>query len=115
MNLGKQLQNLMDRENISQKQLAQELHLHKSTLNGYIRNHRQPSLETVVVLAAFFHTTSDYLLGISAKQKTMETYTKEEEYLILEYRKIAPAWKPLFLRILRQFSESGKKNMHPLE
>ncbi len=104
MNVGKQLKNLLERENISQKQLAGDLKLHTSTLSGYVRNHRQPDLDTIAQLAAYFHTSADYLLGLSSCQTPNCSLTPKEQRILAEYRQIPSAIKPLFLRILHAFA-----------
>ena len=70
MDFGKQLQNLIDQKNLTQRQLAKALHINASTLNGYIKNQRQPDLEMLVRIASYFDTTTDYLLGYSPGKKS---------------------------------------------
>ncbi len=45
MDIGTQLQNLLDEKNITQKVLAGELGISATTLNGYMKNRRRPDPE----------------------------------------------------------------------
>ena len=65
MDIGLQLRNLLEQDGISQKQLAEDLNISATTLNGYIQNRRQPDAKMVIRLASYFHTTTDYIYGIT--------------------------------------------------
>ncbi|MBQ8883837.1 MAG: helix-turn-helix transcriptional regulator, partial [Oscillospiraceae bacterium] len=62
MDIGYALQNLLDNNNMTQKQLAIAIKISPNTLNGYIRNNHQPDYETLISIAKFFNVTVDYLL-----------------------------------------------------
>lgn len=63
MDLGNRIQNLLDEKDVTQRQLAADLHLNPNTVNGYIKNRRFPDCETIARIAAYLDTTVDYLLG----------------------------------------------------
>lgn len=65
MNFGKRLEGLIERENISKKELALALGIAPNTLSGYIKNKRQPDLTMLTKIADYFNTTTDYLLEYS--------------------------------------------------
>ena len=48
---------------LKQEELADILHLSKSTISSYERGQQLPPLDKLVCLADFFHVTTDYLLG----------------------------------------------------
>lgn len=62
MNFGERLLNLLDEKDISQKDFAAMLNIAPSTLNGYIKNKRQPDFELVKSIVFILDTSADYLL-----------------------------------------------------
>lgn len=54
---------LRKRENKTQKELAKELGIAQSTLAGYEQGTREPSFETLEVIANYFGVTKANLLG----------------------------------------------------
>lgn len=109
MNIGHQLRKLLEEKGIKQTELANALHLSASTLNGYIRNYRQPDANTVVRLAAYFNTTTDYLYGVTPlREDPTSPYNAEERRLIDIYRAIPDDKKLLFLETGKLFSSFEK-------
>ncbi len=108
MNIGKQIENLLEREGITQKELAKALHIHNSTLNGYIKNRRQPDYETIAALARYFNTTSDYLLGLSDEPVPLKCCTPKEQLFLLQYRSIPNFQRSVFHQMLTLFSGRPK-------
>ena len=56
---------LLDRENMTQKELAECIDVSESALSRYIAGRREVPIETVTEMATALHTSSDYLLGRS--------------------------------------------------
>ncbi|MGN0342568.1 MAG: helix-turn-helix domain-containing protein [Roseburia sp.] len=65
MNIGTRIKCLLEEENMTQKELADILHISASTLNGYIKKGKEPDYAILIRLANYFNTTTDYLLGRS--------------------------------------------------
>lgn len=63
--LGERLQGLIKESGLEQQQIAQALGIKRSTFNGYVNNTREPRLETLKAIAAYFKVTVDYLIGHS--------------------------------------------------
>lgn len=61
MNLGKKIECFIFQKGITQKTLANDLNIATTTLNGYIKNKRQPSYETLVAIADYFEISCDHL------------------------------------------------------
>lgn len=109
MDIGMQLRNLLDQDGITQKHLAEELNISATTLNGYIQNRRQPDARTIVRLASYFRTTTDYIYGLTALREPVDLpYNAEERHLVNIYRAIPEDKKPLFIETGLTFSKSGK-------
>ncbi|MBO4838350.1 MAG: helix-turn-helix transcriptional regulator [Lachnospiraceae bacterium] len=49
----------------TQNEVADELHIARSTYSSYETGRRTPQADALVSLARYFGTTSDYLLGLS--------------------------------------------------
>ena len=60
---GEQLKTLLEERDMSQVELAQALHLGKSTVSQYISGTRTPDLSTLKRIAEFFAVSLDFLLG----------------------------------------------------
>ncbi len=69
MNFSIRLENLLEEENLTQKQLALDLHIANSTVNGYVKNNREPDFSMLIRLARYFNVSTDYLLGLSPEKK----------------------------------------------
>lgn len=50
--------------NLTQKQLAEKLHLHQTTVKDWETKGKQPNYETLVELTKIFEVSAGYLLGI---------------------------------------------------
>lgn len=56
------LTSLRKKNKMTQDALAQRINLARSTIAGYENKKRQPSYETLAMLADFFHVSIDFLL-----------------------------------------------------
>ena len=66
--LGKRILELRTAFGWSQVQLAQKLGVSKQTVSNWENENIQPSIEMLVRLTKLFHTSSDYMLGLSETQ-----------------------------------------------
>lgn len=64
MNFGNTLKRLRLDAGLTQKQLAMQIGVTKSVISFYELQERIPSPAILVKLAAVFHVSTDYLLGI---------------------------------------------------
>ena len=63
MQFGKILQLLMAENNVTLRQLSDDLHISQSMLNNFIRCIWEPNFNTLKHMAAYFHVSTDYLIG----------------------------------------------------
>lgn len=61
--LGTRLKELREEKKLTQKELAQKLHINPVTYFRYEKDQRVPSLSLIVEFANYFGVTVDYLLG----------------------------------------------------
>jgi transcriptional regulator with XRE-family HTH domain len=110
LDIGNQLRNLLEQAGITQKQLAKDLNIAATTLNGYVQNRRQPDAKTVIRLASYFHTTTDYIYGITTiKEPLSSPYNAQERHLVKIFRGIPEDKRPLYIETGLAFSNSGRK------
>ena len=94
MKFGNILRELIELNNITQKQLGQDLNIAPSTIGNYVRNIREPDYSTLVEIAKYFDVSTDYLLGYSPKGRL----NHEEEALINTYRKLAKDYQQILYK-----------------
>ena len=62
------IKDLREDRDLTQKELAEYLHIKQNTYSQYETGQRQISLETLIALAYYYDTSTDYLLGITAQK-----------------------------------------------
>ncbi len=61
---GERLLSLLQKQNITQRELAERINSTEATLSRYVSGDREPKAEVLANIATALHTTSDFLLGI---------------------------------------------------
>ena len=79
VDFGNVLRRLRLQERLTQQQLAQRLGVTKSVVSYYELQERYPSPEILVKLAAIFHVTTDYLLGLDPRETLDLTGLDEDD------------------------------------
>ena len=97
---AKRLKEIRKSQNLSQKDLAENLGYARTTISNYEQNTRIPSLETIAEIADFFDVSLDYLFGrtkikntfqnlILDKIKTPVLLIDPESFKIIDFNKTA--------------------------
>lgn len=60
---AKRIENLREKEKITQKNLAVKLGIARTTYSGYENGAREPDLETLKKIADYFEVSTDFLVG----------------------------------------------------
>ena len=111
MDFNTRLENLLEEKNLTQKELAKELNVSKSTISGYITNYRKPDFYMIINLAKYFDVSTDYLLGLSEEKKPApSSLSSTESKLIHLYRSLVPRRKILLIE-QANFYHSLPKNI----
>ena len=63
--IGKRIKELRTEEGLSQRELGERLGFCNQSVSFWESGKREPSLDVVLQLAAFFGTSPNYLLGFS--------------------------------------------------
>lgn len=76
----KRLRELIEREGISQRELAEDIGITEAALSRYMNGNRIPNGENLYNLATALRTTTDYLLG----RDDEENFNKQISYEDME-------------------------------
>lgn len=60
--LGDRIRELRNSHQLSQVDLAKQLHVSKQTISNWENNNVPPSIDTLIRIAVFFDVSTDYLL-----------------------------------------------------
>ncbi|MBE6706075.1 MAG: helix-turn-helix transcriptional regulator [Ruminococcaceae bacterium] len=59
------IKDLREDRDLTQKELAEYLHVKQNTYSQYENGHRQIPIELLVALAKYYNTSTDYILGLT--------------------------------------------------
>lgn len=90
--LGTRLKELREKGGYSQQQLADYLHLSRSTIEMYEHGKRDPNTETKEAIADFFNVNMDYLFGRDGNSYN-EFLNADEKRILSYYRLLNAAGK----------------------
>lgn len=98
MSFGDNLRTLIEERDMTQKEVALQLHIAPSTLGSYVQNAREPDFSTLKSLARYFHVSIDYLLDhtIDSRMNLREqemirifrSLSEEQQYICIEQCKV---------------------------
>ena len=63
------IKDLREDNNLTQKQIAEYLHVKQNTYSQYENEQRQLPISCLVALARFYKTSTDYILELTDKRK----------------------------------------------
>lgn len=79
------VQQLMKRDNISQKQLSALSHISEPSISRYLSGKTEPRMDIVVNIAKVFDVPSSYLIGETDTLETQDVF--EETYRVVARNK----------------------------
>lgn len=62
------LKDMREDRDLTQKQLAQYLHISQNTYSQYENGVRAMPIEVLIRLARYFHTSTDFILGLTDEE-----------------------------------------------
>ena len=83
VNFGERLKKLRKENNLTQSELAKQLHVTKSIISYYELGDRTPSTDILIKLAYIFNVSTDYLLGIKHERVLDVTGITDREVAII--------------------------------
>ena len=63
------IRDIREDRDLTQKQLADYLHIRQNTYSQYETGQRQLPLDVLIALARYYKTSADYLLGLTDERK----------------------------------------------
>jgi len=105
MKLGEIIKELLEQQNITQKQLAENLDISPSALGNYIQCRREPDYSTLIHIADFFHVTTDFLLN----HMTTSNLSHDEELLLHIFRSLSADQREFYLEQGKIFIRQNNK------
>ena len=92
------IKKLREKRNITQIRLSTGIDVSQETISAYESGRAMPSAETLVRIADFLNTSTDYLLGridkdISLKQVINDKVDEDINYLLNNYASLTKAQK----------------------
>ena len=91
MQFGDVLRHLIEDNNLTQKQLGEELNIAPTTIGNYVRNLREPDYATLKLFASYFHVSTDYLLDYPEQ----DGLTHRENQLLHIYRELSDEYRDI--------------------
>lgn len=79
VSFGEKLRELREKARLTQRQLAVQIRVSKSTISSYETQVRDPSPANIIKIAKTFHVSTDYLLGIDKIERADLSELDEEE------------------------------------
>lgn len=104
LNFGDILRELLENNDISQKQLASDLNIATTTIGNYVRGVREPDFEILKLIASYFNVSTDYMLDFQSSV----TKSHNEDELLRIYRALPNDKKELLLeqsKVLMRFNK----------
>ncbi len=63
------IKDLREDSDITQKEIADYLHIKQNTYSQYENGHRQLPIDILISLAKYYGTSTDYILGLTEERK----------------------------------------------
>ena len=63
------IRDLREDSDLTQKDIAEYLHIRQNTYSQYENGQRQLPIDVLIALARYYHTSTDYLLGLTDERK----------------------------------------------
>lgn len=90
--LGKRIKYYIKKNGMTQKLLAEKMHITQASMTRYINGQREPKASVIVYMAKVFGITTDELLGIRADEEVRSGEWIERDVWVDE-QKVVQMWQ----------------------
>ncbi|MDE6579707.1 MAG: helix-turn-helix domain-containing protein [Ruminiclostridium sp.] len=104
MTFGEKLSDLLEERGMTQKEFARTLNIAPTTLNGYIKDKRQPDFELIKRMATVLSVSVDLLLGGNGFE-----LTAKELSLITKLRTLSEDQQKMVYALVNISAKEGKQ------
>lgn len=87
-NFSKNLKFLREKQELQQKELAEDLNIDKTTVSAWERGINFPEVETLIKISDYFNVSIDSLLGLSNTRINIDNFTDEEREMLKGIREL---------------------------
>ena len=63
------IRDLREDHDLTQTEVAEYLHIRQNTYSQYENGQRQLPIDALIALAKYYHTSTDYILGLTEERK----------------------------------------------
>ena len=109
MSLGERIKILQEEKRISNKEIADLLHVAKNTVSGYVNDKSEMTFEALVKVADLFGVSTDYLLGRTDVPEIPLRLSESERRMILDLRTLNPDQKAVAAQNILFMAEQNRK------
>ncbi len=95
---------LIEDNNFTQKQVAEDVQIPASTLGGYVQGTSEPDFEMLKIFAKYFKVSTDYLLDYN-----VNIVANKEDELIKIFRTLSPKQQDLYIEQGKAFAKVESK------
>lgn len=106
MKFGDRLKLLLDEKEITQKDFAEKLNIAPTTLNGYIKNKREPNIDLILQISYELNISVDLLLG---SKNTPDQVTLKEMRMLKKYRSLHTDQQHIVEVLIDTINNTNKK------
>lgn len=106
MKFGDRLKLLLDEKEITQKDFAEKLNIAPTTLNGYIKNKREPNIDLILQISYELNISVDLLLG---SKNTPDQVTLKEMRILKKYRSLYADQQHIVEVLIDTINNTNKK------
>jgi transcriptional regulator with XRE-family HTH domain len=97
MQFGDTLRWLIEENDLTQKQLSEDLNVAASTIGNYVIGQREPDFDMLKRIADYFHVSTDYLLDYHPA----EGANQMDEALLRAFRSLPPEQQRICLEQMK--------------
>lgn len=100
--VGKKLREERDRKHLTQVQVFTKTGINNKTLSGYENEVSHPDFETLKLLAELYEVTTDYLLGMEAKEgMTLEILNEADQKFVNDFIKMDKSERDKYKNVMK--------------
>ena len=96
------LRKLRTEAGVTQKQLADAISVSQQSINKYENHNIEPDIRTMILIADFFHTSVDYLIGHGVQSSELSA---EEHHMLDEYRRLSRSQQQCVRAVMNSYFE----------
>lgn len=96
------LRKLRTEAGVTQKQLADAISVSQQSINKYENHNIEPDIRTMILIADFFHTSVDYLIGHGVQSSELSA---EEHHMLDEYRRLSRLQQQCVRAVMKSYFE----------